>query len=211
MIPISFPIAHHPSFRNPPTYVYLITLLLPEDDTSDVIPHHTMLRHAYHVSATRNFRLTPITPPTPLRDLSPLPPPSSYASPSSCALGHALARRARVRRRSTHVRQPSACRLPAPPFPTHLFHVKHARTIIRPAQPRERIRHAPGLPVSPLRSEPASVVLAALALLRRRRPQDDHGAVASRAAEMIPIGTHLFHVKPRRMIIPVRHHFAPQT
>ena len=112
MIPISFPIAYLRNSVNPPTYVYLITLFLPEDDTSDVIPRHTMLRHAYHVSATRNFRLTPTHPPTPLRDFRPLIPPSSYASPLLCAPHHALARRARVRRRSTQVRQPSACRLP---------------------------------------------------------------------------------------------------
>lgn len=72
------------------------------------------------------------------RDFRPLPYPHPCASPLLCALGHALARRARVRRRSTQARQPSACRLPAPPrpIPTHLFHVKHVRTI--PAHNQER-------------------------------------------------------------------------
>ena len=126
MIHISFPIAHHPSFRNPPTYVYLITLFLPEDDTSGVIPRRTMLRHAYHVSATRNFRLTPAHPPTPLRDFRPLIPTNPYASPLLCAPHHALARRATER--SEEARQPARVDSPShpsePSFPTRSFHVK---------------------------------------------------------------------------------------
>lgn len=125
---VSFPIARLRNPVNPPRSVFLITLLLPEDDTSGVIPRHTMLRHAYHVSATRNFRLTPTTQPTQLRDLRPLPPHPSYASPPICVPHHALARRAPER--SEEARQPSACRLPirARPIPTHWFHVKHERT-----------------------------------------------------------------------------------
>ena len=86
---VSFPIAHPPPFRNPPRSVFLITFLLPQDDTSDVIPRHTMLRHTHYSSATRNFRLTPSTPPTQLRDLSPLHPRPTYASPLLCAPHHA--------------------------------------------------------------------------------------------------------------------------
>ena len=59
MIPISFPIAYPDHLVYPHSSVSFVTLLLPQDDTSDVIPRHTMLRHAYHVSATRNFRLNP--------------------------------------------------------------------------------------------------------------------------------------------------------
>lgn len=199
MIPFSFPIAHFPTSVNLLSYVILPTYLIPEDDTPDVIPRHTMLRHAYHVSVTRNFRLTPITPPTPLRDLRPLHLPHPYASPPLCAPHHALAR------------QPSACRLPAPPrsiTPPYSYSLVSRETCEdNPRQQREGSTRA----WAARSFVAASVVLAALALLRRRRPQDDHGAVASRAAEMIPIGTHLFHVKPRRMIIPARHHFAPRT
>lgn len=75
-----------------------------------------------------------------------------------CSATHhpALARRARVRRRSTQVRQPSACRLliPAPspirapprPIPTHLFHVKHRRII--PGNRERESPTAPGLTLS---------------------------------------------------------------
>lgn len=86
---ISFPIAHSHPPVNLPSSVSFITLLLPQDDTPDVIPRHTMLRHAYHVSATRNFRPAPIRTPPSLRDLSPLPSPSSYALPPNCAPHHA--------------------------------------------------------------------------------------------------------------------------
>lgn len=55
----TFPIACLRNPVNPPRSVFSITLLHPQDDTSDVIPRHTMLRHAHHVSATRNFRLNP--------------------------------------------------------------------------------------------------------------------------------------------------------
>ena len=56
---VSFPIAYPNHSVNLLSPVFPITLLLPEDDTPDVIPRHTMLRHAYHVSVTRNFRLNP--------------------------------------------------------------------------------------------------------------------------------------------------------
>ena len=56
---VSFPIAYFLRPVYPHSSVSFVTLLLPEDDTPDVIPRHTMLRHAYHVSATRNFRLNP--------------------------------------------------------------------------------------------------------------------------------------------------------
>ena len=128
----TFPIAYLRNPVNPPRSVFSITFLLPEDDTSGVIPRHAMLRHAYHVSATRNFRLTPTHQPTQLRDFRPLIPPSSYASPSSCALGHTLARRAE-RGSQARVDSPPVF---APPFPTHLFHVKHRRII--PAHNQER-------------------------------------------------------------------------
>lgn len=103
------------------------------------------------------------------RDFRPLPYPHPCASPLLCALGHALARRARVRRRSTHVRQPSACRLPihppihpsTHPFPTHLFHVKHVRTI--PAHNQATCARADSLA---RRHAPTSLVSASL---RRRR------------------------------------------
>ncbi len=125
------------------------------------------------------------------RDFRPLIPPSSYASPLLCALGHALARRARVRRRSTHVRQPSACRLPTrfarPPlhFPTRQFHVEHVRTI--PAHNQERVRHAPGLTLS-LRSLVS-------ASLRRRRLYADTSPL-SNPRRRAGFTTHVFHVKP---------------
>jgi len=138
VISISFPIAHHPSFRNPPTYVYLITLLLPEDDTPDVIPRHTYLRHAYHVSATRNFRHNP-------KEVSGL---SSLASSSFVCIHASMCSASRAgetsaRATQEHARE-AAKRMSTPrsitpprPIPTHLFHVKHARTIIRSAQERE--------------------------------------------------------------------------
>lgn len=159
----TFPIACLRNPVNPPRSVFSITFLLPEDDTPDVIPRHTMLRHAYHVSATRNFRLTPALRPTQLQDLRPLPLPPLYASPLLCAPHHALARRARVRRRSTHVRQPSACRTPCPapprpiptrPIPARQFHVKHERTD-RPIH-EDGLRHAPGLP-APSSRPPSSL------------------------------------------------------
>ena len=81
---ITFPIAHSPRHVNPQKYVFYLTLLLLGDDTPDVIPRHTMLRHAQYVSVNRNFRLTPVT----NRDFRPLPYPSIYASPLVCALGH---------------------------------------------------------------------------------------------------------------------------
>ena len=89
------------------------------------------------------------------------------------------------------------------------FHVKPAS---RDRWDETGSRHAPGLPVSPLRSEPASVVLAALALLRRRRSRRPWGCRIPRSGDdPPPFPTHMFHVKHERMIIPVRHHFAPQT
>ena len=72
---VSFPIAHSPHPVNHLSYVSSVTFLLPEDDTPDVIPHHTMLRHTQYVSANRNFRPTP----THLRDLRPLPMSQPYA------------------------------------------------------------------------------------------------------------------------------------
>lgn len=101
--------------------------------------------------------------------------------------------------RITHVRRPSACRtLPhAPPFPTHLFHVKQARTI--PARNRER-----GFDTRPGRRFAAltAFVLAALVL----RP-GAHGAERS-AGCVAPrrragFSTHMFHVK-HASIVPAR-------
>nr|DAS57238.1 MAG TPA: hypothetical protein [Caudoviricetes sp.] len=192
MISISFPIAHHPSFRNPPTYVYLITLLLPEDDTPDVIPRHTYLRHAYHVSATRNFRHNP-------KEVSGL---SSLASSSFVCIHASMCSASRAgetsaRATQEHARE-AAKRMSTPrsitpprPIPTHLFHVKHARTIIRSAQERERIRHAPGL------SRRCAPPLRSLRSLRRRTRIVDHGACRLPALRT-GFSTHVFHVKHAR-------------
>ena len=56
---VSFPIAHSPHPVNHLSYVSYLTLLLLGDDTPDVIPRHTMLRHTQYISANRNFRLNP--------------------------------------------------------------------------------------------------------------------------------------------------------
>lgn len=103
------------------------------------------------------------------RDFRPLIPPSSYASPLLCAPHHALARRARVRRRSTQVRQPSACRLPAPPRPAppYSYSLVSRETREDNQAPGERESDSARAARSFVA---ASVVLAPLALLRRRRP-----------------------------------------
>lgn len=55
----TFPIAYFLRPVYPHSSVSFVTLLLPEDDTPDVIPRHTYLRHAQYVSVNRNFRLNP--------------------------------------------------------------------------------------------------------------------------------------------------------
>ena len=146
----TFPIACLRNPVNPPRSVFSITFLLPQDDTPDVIPRHTMLRHTYHLSAARNFRLNP----DPTSGLSSLDPPTFICIPAQvCPVSRhpALARRARVRRRSTHVRQPSACRLLVPRPTIPYSHVSREtcednHPISPRERERERIRHAPGLP-----------------------------------------------------------------
>lgn len=190
MIPISFPIAHSPHPVNHLSYVSYLTLLLLGDDTPDVIPRHTMLRHTYHVSANRNFRPTPV----PNRDFRPLIPPPLYASPTKCAPHHAW----RGERSETDRR----CRLPAPPprptagFSTHMFHVKHARKEGRkegndhPRQPkRERSRQRLGC------RTPSSCASARCARCAGAYTHSRHGACRLPAPPPRPIPTHSFHVK----------------
>ena len=139
MTSVSFPIAHHLSFRNPPGSVFSVTLLLPQDDTSDVIPRRTYLRHTYHLSAARNFRLIPQPTHPHFGTLVPCPhhlPMHPHFSVSHVILLPCDWRGERATQE--HARQTGACRLPsspprpAPPrlIPTHLFHVKQRRMII---------------------------------------------------------------------------------
>lgn len=102
---ITFPIAYSPTSVNLLHPVSYLTLLILQDDTSDVIPRHTMLRHAHYSSATRNFRLNPKE----VSGLSSLDPTIILCIPAS------MCSASRAGETSTQVRQPSACRLPAPP------------------------------------------------------------------------------------------------
>ena len=171
MIPISFPIAHPNHPVNLLSYVILPAYLIPEDDTSGVVPRHTYLRHAYHVSATRNFRLTP--PPTPpsLRDLSPLPPPTSVCLvPYATQCAEAWPRR-RTRRRMSNPR-------PVLPYSYSLVSRETCEDTQQPAQQREDSTCARAA-----RSFVAAFVLAALVLRRRRSCSSRaHGAVELPAA-----------------------------
>lgn len=179
---VSFPIAYPNYSVNLLSYVILPTYLLPEDDTSDVILPHTMLRHAHYSSATRNFRLIP----------------DSSSGPRSLALKSKMCIElikclvSRLARQTGDVEHS-----PTSPIPTHSFHVKHARTI--PAGPEEsstraradspvpRSLRSPVTRSSPLRCAPAPV---------RRR-----GSPAmSTPHPPRPIPTHSFHVKPMSIV-----------
>lgn len=109
---VSFPIAHPTHPVNHHSSVSFITLLLPEDDTSDVIPRHTMLRHAYHVSATRNFRLNPKE----VSGLSSLDPNQPICIPASmCSRSRAGETRARATQEHA---SKAAKRVSTPPPPS---------------------------------------------------------------------------------------------
>ena len=113
--PVSFvtsPIAYFPHPVYPHPCVFPITLLLLKDDTSRAPLRHTYLRHTYHVSAARNFRLNPAHPLTPLRDLRPLIPHPTYASPPICVPRHIPPYRDWRDARAQRARQTGACRLP---------------------------------------------------------------------------------------------------
>ena len=123
---VSFPIAYPDHPVNLLSYVFPITLLLPQDDTSDVIPRHTMLRHAYHLSAARNFRLNPkeVSGPSSLDPNQPICIPASMCSAS---------RAGETRARATQEHASKAAKRMSTSSP-------------RPSsQERERSRHAPGL------------------------------------------------------------------
>nr|DAM75788.1 MAG TPA: hypothetical protein [Caudoviricetes sp.] len=118
MIPISFPIAYFLRPVYPHSSVSFVTLLLPEDDTPDVIPRHTYLRHAQYVSVNRNFRLNP-------KEVSGL---SSLALPPSLCIPASMCSRSRAgetsaRATQEHARE-AAKRMstprPAPPNPYSL-------------------------------------------------------------------------------------------
>lgn len=179
---VSFPIAHSPHPVNHLSYVSYLTLLLPQDDTPDVIPRHAMLRHTYHVSATRNFRLTP----NPSSGLSSLASSSFVCIPASmCSASRAGETRDRAERGSKAAKRMSTPH-PRPahgPIPTHVFHVKHASIIRAHNQEREReLDMRPGCPL--LRRG-----LRSLRSLRRRR-------LCARKE----FATHLFHVKPTSIV-----------
>ena len=129
MIFISFPIAYLPNPVNPSKYVILPTYLIPEDDTSDVIPRQTYLRHATYPSATRNFRLNPKE----VSGLKSLDPPTFICiTPKLCSASRAGETRDRAERGSKAAKRVSTprCSLRSRRIPTHVFHVEHRRMII---------------------------------------------------------------------------------
>ena len=99
-----------------------------------------------------------LSPPS-LRDLRPLPPASSYAYPSICALGHALARRAcdaGARKAAKRVSNTSPARFARLELIPHSLVSRETREG-HPRRPkRERVRHAPGLP-APSSRPPSSL------------------------------------------------------
>ena len=146
MISISLSIApHHPQVNPFPC-------LFPHIYTPSTQPD--VLRRAYHVSATRNFRLAPIRTPPSLRDLSPLIPTNPYASPPICVPRHTPSRLARrASERSEGARQTGDVDSPlASLVPRHPKRERESPTCARAA-----------------RSFVAASVLAALVLRRRRR------------------------------------------
>ena len=188
MIPISFPIAYLRNSVNPPRSVSSITLLLPEDDTSDVIPRHTYLRHAQYVSVNRNFRLNPRE----VSGLSSLDPtiilciPSYLCSASRAGETSARATQEHASEAAKRVSTPRPA--PAPPNPYSLVSRETREDNSRP-QPGERVRHAPGLTLS-LRS----LVSASLRRRRSRTGERTTGIVVPPSgARLLP--THVFHVK----------------
>lgn len=171
MISISLSIApHHPQVNPfPCLFPHIYTLSTQPD----------VLRRAYHVSATRNFRLAPIRTPPSLRDLSPLPSPSSYALPPNYAPHHAWrgARPSGAREQDRQAMStPHSLRSSPASFPyspvsreTREDHPRH------PKRERERVRHVPGL--------------------RRWRLYADTSPL-SNPRRRAGFTTHVFHVKP---------------
>ena len=193
MILIPFPIAYSRQSVNLLSYVILPTYLLPQDDTPDVIPRHTMLRHAYHLSAARNFRLNPKE----VSGLSSLALPLNLCIPSSmCSASRAGETSACATQEHTSeaAKRVSTPHL-IPPIPTRQFHVKHMRII--PARSWEgessTCARAGSLrsPSSSLRSSCAAGAHDSPVLARPRPPRPA-------PARPGPIPTHLFHVKHAR-------------
>ena len=142
-------------------YVFPITFLLPEDDTSDVIPRHTMLRHAYHLSVTRNFRLNPkeVSGPSSLASSSFVCIPASLCSASRAGETHDRAERGS--KAAKRVSTPHSLRSSPASFPYSLVSREtcedHPR---RPKRERESDMRT-GCP--PLRCAPSRPSLAPLA------------------------------------------------
>ena len=130
---VSFPIAYPDHLVYPHSSVSFVTFLLPQDDTPDVIPHHTYLRHAQYVSVNRNFRLNPKE----VSGLSSLAlPPSLCISASMCSASRAGETRDRAERGSKAAKRMSTPR-PAPPNPYSLVSRETREDNYRP-QPGER-------------------------------------------------------------------------
>ena len=149
MIPISFPIAYFLRPVYPHSSVSFVTLLLPQDDTPDVIPRHTYLRHAQYVSVNRNFRLNPKE----VSGLSSLDPtiilciPASMCSASRAGETSARATQEHAREAAKRVSTPR----PAPPYSYSLVSRETREDNSRP-QPGESPTCARADSLAPLRS-----------------------------------------------------------
>lgn len=154
----TFPIAYFLRPVYPHSSVSFVTLLLPEDDTPDVIPRHTYLRHAQYVSVNRNFRLNPKE----VSGLSSLDPNQPICIPASmCPASRAGETRDRAERGSKAAKRMSTPR-PQPgerervspgahgdavrashSFPTHVFHVKLVSIVLSLSLSRRNSHRSP--------------------------------------------------------------------
>ena len=135
-----------------------------------------------------------LSPPS-LRDLRPLPPASSYAYPSICALGHALARRAcdaGARKAAKRVSNTSPARFARLELIPHSLVSRETREG-HPRRPKREREREGSTRARAARSFVAASVLAALVLRRRRSGERNAGCVVPR--RRTGFSTHMFHVK----------------